>query len=307
MASWQAHLAVWILKRRLKPRLNAAPVRIPGGAGEEVRVRKLFTPPLLRVPKGVQIEAGQVGGVPGEWVQLDGRPPEVTLLYLHGGGYIACSAQTHRLVTAAYARLGFRVFAPNYRLAPEHRFPAAVEDALAVYRALLARAAANAIVVSGESAGGGLALAMMLALRDRSQPLPAAAALFSPWTDLAGTSESLRTNSRSCAMFNGSSGKRVAAAYLGDADPRNPLASPLYADLANLPPLLVHVGADETMLDDSRRLVARAREAGVKCALRIWPVVPHAWQVLGPWIPEARESLAEASGFLRQAAREDGG
>jgi acetyl esterase/lipase len=199
-----------------------------------------------------------------------------------------------------YALQGFHVFAPDYRLAPESRFPAAVEDAVAFYRALLSAGyAPQNIVVAGESAGGGLTLSLMLALRAADVPLPAAAALFSPWTDLAATGDSVRTNNDRCAMFEGAGIAFSAGYYLGDTDPRNPLASPLYADLSGLPPLLIHVGADEVLLDDSTRLAERARAAGVRVDLKIWPVVPHAWQLVPHLVPEARQSLKESAAFFR--------
>src|SRR2546427_9695184 len=148
----------------------------------------------------------------------------------------------------------------------------------------------------------------MLALRAAGVPLPAAAALFSPWTDLAATGDSIRTNTDRCAMFEGAGVAYSARYYLGDTDPRNPLASPLYADLTGLPPLLIHVGADEVLRDDSTRLAERARAAGVAVELKIWPVVPHAWQLVPHLIPEGRASLREAAEFLRaHAATSDSG
>jgi acetyl esterase/lipase len=225
------------------------------------------------------------------------------LLYLHGGGYFGCSAESHRPITVFFALQGFRVFAPDYRLAPENRFPAAVDDAVAVYRGLLSAGyPPERIVIAGESAGGGLTLSLMLSLRSVGVPLPAAAALYSPWTDLAATGDSIRTNSERCAMFCGSDVAASARYYLGDADPRNPLASPLYADLAGLSPLLIHVGADEVLRDDSTRLAEGARAAGVSVDLKIWPVVPHAWQLVPHLIPEARQSLRETTTFLRARA-----
>jgi monoterpene epsilon-lactone hydrolase len=289
-ASWQAHVASWILRHTLKPRLHRART-----IGE---VRRLLTPPPFHVPRKIKIEPATIGGVPGEWV-TGPNPAPITLLYIHGGGYFACSAKTHRPITVAYALGGFRVYAPDYRLAPEHPFPAAVDDALAVYRVLAGET--SPLVLSGESAGGGLALALMLAARDAALPLPAAAALFSPWTDLAATGDSIRTNDRSCAMFHGEPIAREARRYLNGADPRNPLASPLYADLRNLPPLLIHASRDEVLRDDSIRFAERARAAGVSVDLKIWPVVSHAWQLSQFFVPEARQSLREASAFLRAA------
>ena len=291
MASIQAHLAVWIIKWRVKRRLR--------GVRDYRRARQILKPERYKVPSSIRIIPAQIGGVSGEWVEGP-NSGEVVLLYLHGGGYFGCSAETHRPITVAFARQGFRVFAPDYRLAPENKFPAAVDDAVAVYRALLSAGhAPQEIVVSGESAGGGLALSLMLSLRSAAIPLPACAAIFSPWTDLAATGDSIRINAARCAMFSGADIAPSARYYLGDRDPRDPLASPLYADLTGLPPLLIHVGADEVLLDDSTRLAERARAAGVPIALKIWPVVPHAWQLAPHLIPEARQSLRESGEFLR--------
>jgi len=294
MASWQAHLSVWIVKWRVKRKLR--------GVRDYRVARKILKPDHFTVPAGVRISPAQVGGVPGEWV--DGpSPAKSVLLYLHGGGYFGCSAQSHRPVTVGFALQGFRVLAPDYRLAPENQFPAAVDDAVAAYRGLLAEGnLPEQILVSGDSAGGGLALSLLLALREAGIPLPAGAALFSPWTDLAATGDSIRSNADRCAMFNGPDIGPSARYYLGEMDPRNPLASPLYADLTGLPPLLIHVGADEVLRDDSTRLAERARAAGVRVELKVWPVVPHAWQLAPNKIPEARQSLRESAAFLRELA-----
>ena len=257
---------------------------------------------LLPAPAGVRFRPDRLGGVPGEWAESR-DPAGVALLYLHGGGFVACSPRTHRPLTGWFARRGFRVFAPDYRLAPEHPFPAAVEDSVAAWRGLVGREAdAARVAVAGDSAGGTLALALMLALRDAGSPPPCAAALFSPATDLAGTGASLRENARRDAMFRPGGLRHLAAAYLGDADPRAPLASPLYGDLAGLPPLLLHAGEREALRDDSVRLAERARAAGVEVESRIWPVVPHAWQFAHAFVPEARRSLESARAFLHRAA-----
>ena len=294
MASWQAHLSVWVVKWRVKRRLK--------GVRDVQIARRILRPDPYRVPANVRITPANVGGIAGEWVETQ-PSSDLTLLYLHGGGYFGCSPASHRAITASFAMQGFRVFAPEYRLAPENRFPAAIEDATAAYRGLLAEGCtAQRLAVAGDSAGGGLSLSLLLALRAAAAPQPAAAALFSPWTDLAATGDSIRTNANRCAMFNGPDIGPTARYYLGEADPRNPLASPLYADLAGLPPLLIHVGADEALRDDSTRLAERAHAAGVPVELKIWPVVPHAWQLAPHLVPEARQSLREASDFLRARA-----
>ena len=296
MASWQAHLAVWTVRWRVKRKLRGAP--------DYLMARKILRPDPYEVPASVRVSPVKLGGVPGEWVESAANTPQAAapslLLYLHGGGYFGCSAETHRPITAFYARNGFRVFAPDYRLAPENRFPAALDDAVAVYRALLAETASpQQIFVSGDSAGGGLALCLMLALRDAHLPLPAAAALFSPWTDLAATGDSVRTNAKRCAMFHGADIAPSARYYLGDADPKNPLASPLYGDHRGLPPILIHVGDAEVLRDDSTRFADRARAAGVSVELKVWPVVPHAWQLAPHRVPEAGQSLREAVAFFQ--------
>jgi epsilon-lactone hydrolase len=291
MASLQARIAVWIVKWRVKRRLR--------GVRDYRVAREILRPDPYRVSANIRISAATVNGVPGEWLE-GASPSNGVVLYLHGGGYFACSPESHRPISASFALENFRVFAAGYRLAPEHRYPAALEDATAAYRGLLADGhSPKSIVVVGDSAGGGLAVSTMVALRDAGTPLPAAAALFSPWTDLAATGDSVRTNAHRCAMFNGPDIGPSARYYLGQLPADTPLASPLYADLKGLPPLLIHVGADEILCDDSTRLAERARAAGVFVELKIWPVVPHSWQLAPHKIPEARQSLRESAEFLR--------
>ena len=295
MASWQAHLLSFALRHTFKPRLARA--------RDASHARAIMNRSPLKTPSNVRIAPATLGGVAGEWVESDTAAGAGVLLYLHGGGYFACSARTHRPYTTFFAQRGFRVFAPDYRLAPENPFPAAVEDAVAAWRAVRAEAGASTpMVIGGDSAGGGLALATMLKLRDEGDALPAAAALFSPLTDLVGIGASRRTNNKRCAMFFGAGLGRATEFYLAaGGDPRDPLASPLYADLRGLPPLLIHVGGHETLLDDSTQLAERARAAGVAAALTVWPVVPHVWQLFHPFVPEGRRSLAEACAFLGEA------
>jgi len=223
-----------------------------------------------------------------------------TILHLHGGGYQCGSPVTVRPITGGLATAArARVFAPDYRRAPEHRFPAAFDDTLASYRWLLSQGIpSTSIAVSGDSAGGGLALALLLALRDSGEPMPACATLISPWTDMLGTGESNRTNVDRCALFNGNSIALASRSYLGDANPRDVRASPVYGRFDGLPPLLVHVGEDEMIRDDSTRVVEQVRSAGGEAQVAMWPVVPHAWQLYGTLMREARESLSALGQFI---------
>lgn len=236
--------------------------------------------------------------VRGEWIVPPHASEGAALLYFHGGGYFFCSPRTHRPLTMALARLSrLPVFAAHYRLAPEHPFPAALDDAVAAYRWLLERG--SAVAIGGDSAGGGLAIATMMAAREEGLPLPAACVLFSPWTDLAATGASLDLNDLHCAMFHGESIRRAARLYLAGADPRHPMASPLYGEFEGLPPTLIHVSDSEVLLDDSTRLFERGRAAGMSVDLKLWPRQPHAWQLWAPVVPEGRASLREAGEFLR--------
>jgi acetyl esterase/lipase len=232
------------------------------------------------------------------------------MLYLHGGGYIACSPETHRpLVSSLVRRLGGEAYVPAYRLAPEHPHPAALDDARAAYRFLVAEQGVDParLIVAGDSAGGGLALALLMTLRDASDPLPAALVMFSPWTDLAATGASLNENSERCAMFAGITIRRASQFYVGTGDPMHPMVSPLFGDFRGLPPMLLHASADEVLRDDTLRVATRATAAGVEVRLRLWRHVPHVWQFFAAVLPEARESLAETTAFvhsmLARAAR----
>ncbi len=304
MASWRARVINFVLRRRVKRRLAAC--------STPLEARKVFSARPLPAPLGVRFTPAALGGVPGEWAEAKAAGPErTTLFYLHGGGYIGMSSATHRHLTGAFAQRGFRVFSADYRLAPEHPFPAAVEDATAAWRALRSRVA-GPVCAAGDSAGGGLTLALLLRLRDLGERGPDGACLFSPWTDLAVTGASTRTNEERDPLLVASGLDEVAAAYLAGADPRNPLASPLYGDLSGLPPLMFFVGDTEILLDDTLRVVERARGAGVQVEVRIGTDMPHVWPFMNRVTPEGRRAMDEAAAFLlsvperaaKQAARE---
>ncbi|MBX3023717.1 alpha/beta hydrolase fold domain-containing protein [bacterium] len=256
---------------------------------------------LAPPPEGVTCTPCEVGGRPAEWVGAAGADPQRALLYLHGGGYCIGSINSHRLLAADLSRAaGVRALLLDYRLAPEHPFPAAVEDAVAAYRFLLdAGFDRRRLAIAGDSAGGGLAAATLLALRDRDVPLPAAAALLSPWLDLSQSGESMTSRAALDPMVQRDGLQRMADAYLAGADPRTPLASPLFADLRHLPPLLLHVGGAETLLDDARRFAARASAAGVDATLEVWDDMIHVWHAFG-LLPEARAAQARIGEFLRR-------
>ncbi|HXZ10655.1 MAG TPA: alpha/beta hydrolase [Paraburkholderia sp.] len=302
--SWQSALACWFLRRRFHPHTVQSTISVEHA--RKMTAKRVWSP---RVPRGWLLSeqyGAAAGPLRGEWLEplADSRrsAPARTILYLHGGGYYFCSPRSHRsLVFELARRADARTFSLDYRLAPEHRFPAALDDSLAAYRWLLAVGTpAGSIVIAGDSAGGGLALASLIALRDAGDALPAGALLFSPWTDLAATGESIRTNDGRDPMFSGPSIARGATIYLGDAAATHPYASPLYAEMGGLPPLFIQAGSTEVLLDDARRVAEKARAAGVSVEFEIWPDMPHVWQIFAPFIPEACKALDDAARFVLQ-------
>lgn len=249
----------------------------------------------------IKVEKITVEGIPAEWVDAPEAAPERAILYLHGGAYIMGSCNTHRGLAARFSRAASaRVLLLEYRLAPENPFPAALEDAVAAYRWLLSAGfAPQCLAVAGDSAGGGLAVATLLKLRDDGVPLPAAAVLMSPWTDLEGTGESVKTKAETDPWLQAEGLRPLASLYLCGQDPRQPLASPIHADLRGLPPMLVHAGEDEILLDDSVRLVERARAAGVEVTFKIWEGMWHVFQGFADVLPEGRQAIAESGEFLK--------
>jgi monoterpene epsilon-lactone hydrolase len=295
MASEELSMIVNML--RLRP-LSTGPTAAEMRAGIEV-IASVF--PLAA---DVTCEAVTAGGVPAEWVVAPGAVAGRVILYLHGGGYVIGSISTHRELASRLSRAAVaRALVIDYRLAPEHPHPAAVEDATAAYRWLLSTGTdPSRIVIAGDSAGGGLTVATLVAVRDAGLPLPAAGVCLSPWVDLEGIGESMTTKAVVDPMVQGDDLRMMAAMYLAGQDPRTPLAAPLYANLAGLPPLLIQVGTAETLLDDSTRLAERARKAGVAVTLEPWEDMVHVWQIFATMLPEGRAAIERIGEFVKRAA-----
>jgi epsilon-lactone hydrolase len=252
-------------------------------------------------PAGTQTTAINAGGVGAVRIEVRQSLSDFYVLYFHGGGYAVGTAQLYRDFTW---RIGdaarTRVLFFDYRLAPEHPFPAAVEDAVAVYRWLAGGIDPRRIAFVGDSAGGGLALGTLYKLRDEGTALPRAAVLLSPWTDLALTGPSLWSNATSDPMMNPASLPGIANGYLAGADPRNPYASPLFGDPSGLPPTLIHVGSDEILRDDAVRMAEKMRTAGCDVQIDVWPRMPHAWHLYARIVPEGQLAIDRIGTFLRK-------
>lgn len=304
MTSWQSYVLSFFLRRNMKRR---EPLLTDEESEVVARARKIMNDPKF-IPKNLpaQVSLTEISETDfrGESVEWRGVEPERAIIYFHGGGYIGGSPKTYRLTTVALAKAAkAKVFVVDYRLAPEYRFPAAVEDGLSAYKYVLSKTAPRQkIAFVGDSAGGGLLLATMLAAREENLPMPSAAVCYSPLTDLAATGASLDTNSRRCAMFYGNSIRRAAPVYVGEANPKNPLASPIYGDLRGLPPLQIYVSTNEVLLDDSVRLAEKAQRDGVTVDLQIWKNLPHVWAIFVAQLPEARRAMQMTAEFIRRAA-----
>jgi acetyl esterase/lipase len=250
-------------------------------------------------PEGTTIERVTVGNVTGEWATPPGDDRGRVVLYLHGGGYVMCSAASHRgLAARIAAAMGGRSLAIDYRLAPEHPFPAALDDAMTAYRWLLDEGTdPSRIVVAGDSAGGGLAVATALRARDEGLALPGALVCLSPWVDLECASGSMATNLDD-PLISAAGLRQRAEVYVPGGDLHDPLAAPIHADLGGLPPMLIQVGTGEALLDDAKGLAARAEAAGVEVVLDARDEVIHVWQLFAPAVPEALDAIADNGRFL---------
>ena len=253
------------------------------------------------LPPDVRVEPVDANGVAAEWTTTPEADPTRAILFLHGGGYISGSIDSHRhMIAQAGREARARTLALGYRLAPEHPFPAALDDAIAGYRFLLSQGfAPETIAVAGESAGGGLAVATLVSLRDAGEPLPACAWLSSPWVDLAMTGDSITAKAAVDPLLSEPYLADLAKAYLNGADPLDPLASPLYANLHGLPPLLIQVGSAEILLDDAVRLAGAAGAVDVRVTLDVWPDMIHAWHLFYQQVAAGRRALAAVGAFIR--------
>jgi acetyl esterase/lipase len=257
---------------------------------------------FARLPSNTRVELVSLDTVSAEWVYRNSAPDDRVVLYLHGGGYNMCSPSTHRELAAHISNAtNAKVLLLDYRLAPENPFPCALEDAIFAYRWLLGMGLNGGnIAIAGDSAGGGLSLAAAISLRDAGDPLPASIACISPWTDLEMTGDSIQINSEIDPMLNSPSLRIMANNYIGDYDPRFPLISPLYAELKGLSPILIHVGSDEILLDDSRHIAERARNAGINVKLKIYDRLWHVFHLNAKFMPEAKYAIQSFGGFIRE-------
>lgn len=255
-----------------------------------------------KLPKGIDVSPVTIEDMQAEWILPAQAKGDRVILYFHGGGYVSGTCRSHRMHVAKFvfgSQVGALLF--EYRLAPEHPFPAALDDAITAYNWLLdSGIAASRIVFAGDSAGGGLCLATLLSLRDQGKPIPAAAAVFSPVTDYTCTGESHKTNARKCLAPEGTA-PAFAKHYAGDSDPAIPYISPLFGDPEGLPPLLIYAGGDETLLDDAVRFAEKAEKAGVDVKLRVEEGLFHCYPVCAPLFPEATAAMKEICAFIRSS------
>jgi acetyl esterase/lipase len=256
---------------------------------------------MKRIPRGVTVERIDLNGIPAAWVCPENADREKIILHLHGGGYVLGNIDVYQMLCSSLAqRTGLKVLLPEYRLAPEHPFPAALEDAQKAYRWLLAEGyKPENIVISGDSAGGGLGVATVLALRDANAPLPAAVVCLSPWTDLTFTGQSHIIRAQAEVLLRADELREWSVFYTGAENPSNPLISPIYADFHGFPPLLIQVGSDEILLDDARMLAEKARADGATVELHVWEGTWHVWHTLADMMPESRAAFDEIAQFVR--------
>ncbi len=292
MASIRSKIAAGITRLTLKRKLGAS-----GSVDEERATLEKMSKLTARRKPGA---AALVGGVKGEWAEPAVHTANRTILYLHGGGYVIGSPASHRDMVSAIADAAqARALILDYRLGPEHPFPAAVDDALAAYRGLLQEGcAAQSLFIAGDSAGGGLTIATLLSIQQAGLPLPAAGICLSPWVDLTLESDTMTSKAADDPLLTPAALRWMRDQYLAGQDPKSTLASPLFADLSGLPPLLIQVGSEEVLLDDSRNLREQAQAAGVEVTLEVWNGMMHVWHLMAMMIPEGKQAIQAIGSYI---------
>lgn len=260
-----------------------------------------------RIPKGVKVDRFEADGIYAAWISPSNADANKVIVHFHGGGYVTGGIDSHLMMCIPMAQaLKMKILLFDYRLAPENPFPAALKDGLKMYLWLLEQGyQANDLILSGDSAGGGLALATTLSLRDNNEPLPSAMICISPWIDLAHTGKSHVTNSKADIVLTTDVLKEWASAYTDESNLQNPLVSPLYADFHGFPPLFIQADSNEILLDDAKRLAEKAKAGGVDVTLKIWDGMWHAWHALGGLIPESKKAFEEIGQFLNAHKSEE--
>ena len=289
------------IDRMLADRQRAAAAPSPPQPVEVGRREWEAAARLVVLPKNARFQGVDAGGIKAEWMETPPVGRDRVFLLLHGGGYTSGSPRTHRKLAAALSKASYaRVLSPEYRLAPEHPFPAGVKDALKAYGWLIDQGIAPGnIVVGGDSAGGGLTLSMLLALRDAGAAMPRAAVLMSAWTDLTVSSPSVHAHKKLDPSVTRDGLRAAAKLYMGERNPADPMASPLFADPAGLPPMLLQAGGNEILLDDSRTFADRARAAGVAAITKVYDGMWHVHQFAAPEVPEAQAAINDIAAFIR--------
>lgn len=269
--------------------------------GESRQSIDSFARKFSRLPKNCKVEPVQIEGIYAEWITNNQSVEDKVIIYLHGGGYGYCSADTHRSLAASIMKeAGVKVLLPEYRLAPEHPFPAAIEDTITIYRWLLKQGYESSnIIFAGDSAGGGLSVAASLVLRDQYDPLPAALVCLSPWVDLTSSGESYRKNSEKDPYLRNDLVRKTAQQYAGAESLDNHLISPVFADLYGIPPIFIQVGSIEILLSDAEMLTTKARQAGVEVHFKVWEGMWHVWQISNR-LPEAKQAVKEIGDFVKK-------
>ena len=300
MATESASLQARAVHQSLREQRAAARGSVPSRAEQLAAAERIGE--STTEPPAVDYDDVMAGTVPAQWVTPEGADARRVLLYFHGGGYCFCSMHSHRKLVGHLARAaGCRALNVDYRLAPEHPHPAALHDAFAVYRWLIATGVEAAdVVVAGDSAGGGLALALLVKARDEGLPLPAAGVLCSPWVDLAMTADSITTRAEADVRQDPAGTKWCAQLFLAGQDPRDPYASPLYADLTDLSPRYIQAGDWDILVDDAHRIADRARRAAIDVRLDLFPEMLHAHQIWAGNMPEADDAVARIGDYVRQ-------